>query len=252
MKSLFLKLLEELSAGRSAVLLTIIDTMGSTPRGAGSHQLILEDGSAPGTVGEDIRNTWLPVAGRKALRKRRRSFCLWSAQKDPKADIGAVCGGELRVFRQYFDRSVPSLMPLLDRTVQCLAGQQACRLFWDLTDPAHWGMALFTDDGPVCCRPVIVSVSSGRTWAGPEDTGGWYPFGHSRIGSSPACHRFQGGHVAKALVPSGQAGCPVLLSKTAANLYLPAGFLMRQPGLQPISTIWQTTSRSQAMIMSAS
>lgn len=57
MKSLFLKLLEELSAGRSAVLLTIIDTMGSTPRGAGSHQLILEDGSAPGTVGGRISGT---------------------------------------------------------------------------------------------------------------------------------------------------------------------------------------------------
>lgn len=206
MKSLFLKLLEELSAGRSAVLLTIIDTMGSTPRGAGSHQLILEDGSAPGTVGGGYQEHLACEAGRKALREKTSFILPLVLHKDSKADIGAVCGGELRVFCQYFDRSVPSLMPLLDRTAQCLAGQQACRLFWDLTDPAHWGMALFTDDGLVCCG------QSSYLQHLPEEPGrdrkmpGMVSLpGHSLYKEILAHPRhvivFGGGHVAKALVP---------------------------------------------------
>ena len=91
MKSLFLKLLEELSAGRSVVLLTIIDTMGSTPRGAGSHQLILEDGSAPGTVGGGYQEHLACEAGRKALREKTSFILPLVLHKDPKSDIGAVC-----------------------------------------------------------------------------------------------------------------------------------------------------------------
>ena len=172
MKSLFLKLLEELSAGRSAVLLTIIDTMGSTPRGAGSHQLILEDGSAPGTVGGGYQEHLACEAGRKALREKTSFILPLVLHKDPKADIGAVCGGELRVFCQYFDRSVPSLMPLLDRTAQCLAGQQACRS----DGSGSLGNGSFYRRRTGLLRSVIVSAaSSGRTWAGPEDTGDGIP-----------------------------------------------------------------------------
>lgn len=81
MKSLFSKLFEELSSGRSAVLLTIIDTVGSTPRGAGSHQLILEDGSAPGTVGGGYQEHLACEAGRKALKKKSHSYCHWSCTR---------------------------------------------------------------------------------------------------------------------------------------------------------------------------
>ena len=206
MKSLFSKLFEELSSGRSAVLLTIIDTVGSTPRGAGSHQLILEDGSAPGTVGGGYQEHLACEAGRKALKEKKSFILPLVLHKDPVADIGVVCGGELRVFCQYFDPAVSSLMPLLARAVQCLSGQHACRLFLDLTDPAHWGMALLTDDGPVYCGhdrylqqfheepgqkssiPAIVSLP-----------------GHLLYKEILAYPRrvivFGGGHVAKALVP---------------------------------------------------
>lgn len=51
MLRLFSTLLNELNAGRGAVLCSILASSGSTPRGAGAKMLVLEDGSTLGTVG---------------------------------------------------------------------------------------------------------------------------------------------------------------------------------------------------------
>ena len=51
MKTLFTALAEELSAGRGAVVATVVASRGSTPRGPGARMLVRAGGSALGTVG---------------------------------------------------------------------------------------------------------------------------------------------------------------------------------------------------------
>ena len=54
MEDVFECLKRELEEGRHAVLLTVIASTGSTPRSAGSHQLVLADGTTVGTIGGGI------------------------------------------------------------------------------------------------------------------------------------------------------------------------------------------------------
>ena len=51
MKALFEELSNVLAKGEEAVLVTIIASSGSTPRGAGSRMLVKKDGTIKGTVG---------------------------------------------------------------------------------------------------------------------------------------------------------------------------------------------------------
>ena len=61
MKTLFTALAEELSAGRGAVVATVVASRGSTPRGPGARMLVRAGGSALGTVGLTVGVT--EVAG---------------------------------------------------------------------------------------------------------------------------------------------------------------------------------------------
>ena len=51
MKHLFEELRQVMERGEAAVLVTIIASSGSTPRGAGSRMLVKEDGTIRGTIG---------------------------------------------------------------------------------------------------------------------------------------------------------------------------------------------------------
>ena len=51
METLFDRLYHELQAGQPAVLLTVVASQGSTPRGIGSHQAVFAEGTTAGTVG---------------------------------------------------------------------------------------------------------------------------------------------------------------------------------------------------------
>ena len=51
MRELFEKLKKHLEQGEAAVLVTVIASSGSTPRGAGSRMLVDKDGLVCGTIG---------------------------------------------------------------------------------------------------------------------------------------------------------------------------------------------------------
>jgi xanthine dehydrogenase accessory factor len=85
-------------AGEQAVLVTIIATMGSTPRKTGSQMIVYPDGSLKGTIGggcveaDARREALLQLdAGRPALFRQRLIA-------DAAAEEGMACGGIMDLF----------------------------------------------------------------------------------------------------------------------------------------------------------
>lgn len=83
-----------------AVLVTIVNTRGSTPRKAGCQMLVLSDGRTHGTVGggcgEAEARKWALLAldtGKSMLRKV-------AMDNDVAAREGMACGGEMDLFIQ--------------------------------------------------------------------------------------------------------------------------------------------------------
>ena len=91
--------IDEVRAGRRAVLVTVIRATGSTPRGVGARMLVRADGTIAGTIGggafealaiEDARDLLLdPETG---ARVRRSTFT-----EHGEDALGMVCGGAAEV-----------------------------------------------------------------------------------------------------------------------------------------------------------
>lgn len=92
------RLSHALHAGKTAALVTVIDTVGSSPRPVGTKMLVHADGRLDGTIGGGtlealaIREALLAIDARKP---RRARFNLGAT--GPRS-IGMFCGGEVEVF----------------------------------------------------------------------------------------------------------------------------------------------------------
>ena len=103
MKRLFTTLLQELDSGHSAVLCGIVASRGSTPRGAGAKMLVLDDGDTIGTIGGGAVEYRAAQMAVELLGKKESRFESYRLAPGDVADVGMICGGDVRVYFQYFD-----------------------------------------------------------------------------------------------------------------------------------------------------
>lgn len=99
-----------LSAGEDAVLVTILESSGSTPRGKGARMLVSARGRTAGTVGGGVVEHRCEQTAREVLRSgvsREEIFRLYPSGAE---DQGMVCGGELRVHFRYLAGGDPAAL----------------------------------------------------------------------------------------------------------------------------------------------
>ncbi len=101
MKTLFTELRQLLEQGEEAVLVTIIASSGSTPRGTGSRMLVRKDGSIEGTVGGGAVEYQAMQTALKAMEDKASFAKGFTLTRNQVADIGMVCGGNVVVYFQY-------------------------------------------------------------------------------------------------------------------------------------------------------
>lgn len=125
MERIYTALYENLKAGRPAVLLTVVERKGSTPRGIGSHQVVFIDGTTMGTVGGGYQEHLAIECGKSCLAEKRSDFRRLILHPNDVEDIDAACGGELTVFCQYFDPALPKVLEVLAAMISALQHKTA-------------------------------------------------------------------------------------------------------------------------------
>lgn len=86
--------------GQKAVLVTIVETKGSTPRKAGSQMLILPDGTVQGTIGGGCAEAEAKRQALLALQTGKSHVYTIEMLNAVAADEGMVCGGTMSLFVQ--------------------------------------------------------------------------------------------------------------------------------------------------------
>lgn len=205
MNHIFAQLEEELQSGRSAVLLTVIDSRGATPRGAGSRQLVLQSGSVIGTIGGGIGEYKAGRAAEEALHTGLSRILKYDLSSQKAADIGAVCGGTMTVFCQVIR---PDSLDCIRAVAAYCREQKPFILAYNITEPDKWGMAVMGDRMWLCGDEQHAEAL--RTYMQCEDRKP-FPVGLHQYGSECIyCESvvapgrvfvFGAGHVAHALVP---------------------------------------------------
>lgn len=201
MRVLFAKLRDTLQKGKDAVLVTVVASSGSTPRGAGARMLVTAEGRVCGTIGGgavEYRSEQMAAEVLRAKSSRTAQFLL---RRNQVEDLGMICGGDVTVYFQYLpagDEAVPALAMQAERLFE--AGEQSW-LISDITPETNGTLSLYGTksglSGPAVPEQVLSALGSKPAQV---EAGGRLYYVETLVRAGRV-YIFGGGHVAQALVP---------------------------------------------------
>ncbi|MDR2394736.1 MAG: XdhC family protein [Treponema sp.] len=203
MKRLLTILHDALLRKQPVVLVTIVGSTGSTPRGAGSRMLVGAEGYLYGTIGGGISEHLAEEAAKILIREKRSQMKAYILHPNEEADLGAVCGGDVSVHFQYLDPADEGIAQVIQTGIR---GFTARENLWLVNH-------LAIGQGPASLG--LVGETGLVQWTGPvpQDLKGFLrPHriqicqGEKRYFSEPLVQAsfvyiFGAGHVAQELVP---------------------------------------------------
>ena len=203
MKALFEELSNVLAKGEEAVLVTIIASSGSTPRGTGSRMLVRQDGSIKGTVGGGAVEYQAILTAMEAMEHKASYTKGFTLNRNQVADIGMVCGGNVVVYFQYISPDNKEFAGFCADVRTALSRDEDSWLLLDISDETCWQMGLYSKSkgllgmdmpGQALQEPIFTS----RTLQ--QEVGGRKYYIEPLV-QAGTVYIFGGGHVAQELVP---------------------------------------------------
>ncbi len=198
----FKKLRQRLEPGQSFVLVNVVDSAGSTPRGSGAKMAVFADGSYMGTIGGGNVEYLSIQQAVQAIKEKKSMSKGFNLTKNQKADIGMICGGNVEVSFQYIDGENTAYLEMLDHML---------KLYEDDVDA--WLITAMRD-GAVCDTGVYDKESGLHfmTAVSEEQIRPYLKNKSVQTETDPMCfveplvqsgcvYVFGGGHVAQELVP---------------------------------------------------
>lgn len=198
----FKKLRQRLEPGQSFVLVNVVDSAGSTPRGSGAKMAVFADGSYMGTIGGGNVEYLSIQQAVQAIKEKKSMSKGFNLTKNQKADIGMICGGNVEVSFQYIDGENTAYLEMLDHML---------KLYEDDVDA--WFITAMRD-GAVCDTGVYDKENGLHfmTAVSEEQIRPYLKNKSVQTETDPMCfveplvqsgcvYVFGGGHVAQELVP---------------------------------------------------
>lgn len=121
LKDFWQKIKAELLAEKDVVLALIVEKKGSAPRGVGAHMLILQDGTTVDTIGGGILEHLAVEKAKVNLVQKKSSIEDFSLNNKTAAQIGMVCGGQIKVLLQYLNKKD---LPQIETAINLLENGQ--------------------------------------------------------------------------------------------------------------------------------
>lgn len=201
MRKLFSLLGETLKDGNDAVLVGIIASSGSTPRGAGACMLVTREGRIYGTIGGgavEYRSEQMAAEVLSEKRSRMEFFCL---TKNEVLDLGMVCGGDVHVYFHYISGNDASVLALADQVDSLFSRSEHSWLISDITPGTNTALSVYgKTSGPFGRTVPDEVIQQLGNHDGPVTVEGRTFYCETLIHSGKV-YIFGGGHVAQALVP---------------------------------------------------
>ena len=199
MKTMFQTIARHLCAGEDLVLVTVVASSGSTPRGAGSRMLLNKCGRICGTIGGGAVEFRSEQLAQEVLQSRRSCEQSFLLTKNDVQDLGMICGGDVQVFFHFLAAGDASVIALTEEAETLFAEGHDLWLVSELSAGGSLGLysrerGFVGIDAPEALRDAM------RRRPVREEVNG-RDFYVEQIQSSGRVLVFGCGHVAQALVP---------------------------------------------------
>lgn len=201
MQKLFAQLEQTIQSGRPAVLVTVVASSGSTPRGAGARMLVTKAGRVCGTIGGGAVEHAAEQEAQKVLQTGQSRLGYYQLRQNQVQDLGMICGGDVHVFFRYVPGGDEAMLALAQAVGAAFQKGETAWLITDITPEGQGGMALYAG-GTLTGTPVPPAVlhALGPGAAQAEAGGGRYYC--EVLVQAGQVYIFGGGHVSQALVPA--------------------------------------------------
>lgn len=200
MKELFETARKSMEKKQDLVFVTTISSSGSSPRGAGSKMLVLENGTSYGTIGGGNVEYVSIQHAREVLKQKQSCTRGFALHPDQVADLGMICGGDVVIFFQYISWENQDFYDLCTRILKSWNKNENIWLIFDITEETVWKAGLYeeqegltglgiSDPSPLLQTKAVQKVLDGRKYY------------CEPLVQKGRVYIFGGGHVAQALVP---------------------------------------------------
>ncbi len=202
MKNLFHLLHTTLTQGQDAVLVTVVASSGSTPRGAGARMLITKDGRIAGTIGGGAVEYRSEQLAETVLSQKGSRMEYFRLRKNQVEDLGMICGGDVNVYFRYIPAGDSQTLALTDRILSLYDRGEQAWLITDITREQAGGLAVYGKKSGLFGEKVPSDVISGLGAKPSQIQSGQSLYYCEKLIEAGMVYIFGGGHVAQALVPA--------------------------------------------------
>lgn len=194
MERIFNKLAEQMASGYDSVLVTIIDQVGSTPRGMGTQMLVGDSGILAGTVGGGAIEKRAIEHGIELLAKKKSEVCGYDLSGANQSDLGMVCGGGVTLLFNYVAAQNTAWRKVLDEMLRRFAADSPGFLVQQLETGLP---SLLNESGCVLTGNPLVLELQDINYSG-NKLDGYFIL---PLATKQRIFVCGGGHVAQSLVP---------------------------------------------------
>lgn len=201
MRKLVDSILKRLETGSAMVLVTIIASSGSTPRGAGATMAVFEDGSFEGTIGGGAVEFEAQKQARNILSDKNSKIASYQLAPNDVADLGMICGGAVTVYYHYIGSGDENGKALFAHIKNAFEKDESSWLVRRFENGILTGIGVYDGEGlhymeatpGVDLKPYLTSKA--------ETVAGEPSFYIEPLKLAGKVYIFGGGHVAQELVP---------------------------------------------------
>lgn len=201
MKEFFQQIDEAIKQKQDTVLVTVIESSGSTPRSAGARMLVGKSGRIAGTIGGgavEFRGEKIAKEVLKHHLSRAEKFVL--APNDI-VDLGMICGGNVALFFQYLAWQDASVQEVCEEIINHFQHNQQCWLLTELNAEGANGFGLYSlETGLIGNVPIELKEAQFLPRLTQVNIDGQI-YSIEPLLQTGKVFVFGGGHVAQALVP---------------------------------------------------
>ena len=202
MRELFQRLAEELRQGNDAVLVTIVASSGSTPRGAGARMLVTAVGRICGTIGGGMVEYRSEQIAQEVLQAKGSHAEHFLLRKNEVADLGMVCGGDVDVYFHYIPTGDAETLALLTEIEGLFARGEQSWLITDITVGQNGSLSVFSKKSGTFGAALPEEIYQALESRPIQHHIGGKTYYSEKLLQAGRVYIFGGGHVAQELVPA--------------------------------------------------
>ena len=201
MRKLFQALNKVIAEKKDSVLVTVINSSGSTPRSTGAKMLITKAGRVCGTIGGGAVEFRSEQLAQKVLEAKSVALEKFILAPNDIADLGMICGGNVEVFFQFISWQDPVIAEICSEVENHFESHQQCWLLTNIDETVTAKLGFFSEKtgflGMVPGKVKENQLTKGSSIITVDEE----KYYIESLVSPGKVYVFGGGHVSQALVP---------------------------------------------------